>query len=77
MFSEYLSENLPANFTRLPQSRSSHPGSVAFHCDQLLPCKDQPSQTCGCKNSGDVEKLAIVYNMRKSGMLFWGVEFDP
>ena len=61
------SQPLQLNLARLPQSKSTQLGGVPFNCDKLLACKDIPSQTCGCVNNLDSEKLAIVYNLRSNG----------
>ena len=67
---DVLSQPQQLNLVRLPQSKSTQSGAIPFSCDKLLACKDVPSQTCGCKNNLEPEKLAIVFNLRSNGDLF-------
>ena len=60
------------DFTRLT-TPVANAGAWPYNCDQLIPCKDMPHQTCGCKNLLEVansDNFAIVYNMNVTGLAF-------
>ena len=66
-------------FAKITLDSKPNSGAWPFDCENIIPCRDLPMQTCGCDDYSkysDQEKLGIVYNMDADSQMAESINFQ-